>query len=203
MGSDDLFKKSKAERIFGRKVGTKGKPKDSFLIVCEGKKTEPLYFDSFRVKTASIKVLGLGCDPLTLVEETINLKSQGTYDQVWCVFDRDNFPEDRVREAFELAKKNRIDIAYSNESFELWYLLHFHYYNTALSRSSYEPILSNHLGYKYEKNNPQMYEILLDRQPTAIKLAEKLLSNYSYDDPIHNNPQTTVHLLVKQLNIYI
>lgn len=44
MGSDDLFKK-KRERLKARKEGFREPKPNSFLIVTEGTKTEPLYFD--------------------------------------------------------------------------------------------------------------------------------------------------------------
>lgn len=49
MGSDDLHKKIKAKTLKQkqRKIGTR-KPYDRVLIVCEGAKTEPLYFKALR-----------------------------------------------------------------------------------------------------------------------------------------------------------
>ena len=51
-----------------RQVNTRV-PLQRFLIVCEGKKTEPAYFDGFRVPSVTIKIFGLGKDPLTLRNE--------------------------------------------------------------------------------------------------------------------------------------
>ena len=49
MGSDDLHKKRKALTLKQkqRKIGVR-KPYDRVLIVCEGSKTEPLYFKALR-----------------------------------------------------------------------------------------------------------------------------------------------------------
>jgi len=141
---------------FPRNVDTR-EVRERFLIVCEGEKTEPNYFLSFRVPGKVIEVRGYGCNTIFLVERAIDLSQQEEYNQVWCVFDRDSFPAQDFNEAFSLAKRNRIQIAYSNEAFELWYLLHFNYYDTAMSRNDYCTKLSALLGRKYEKNQDDMY----------------------------------------------
>ena len=74
----------------GRNQPTKDE-KQSFLIVCEGKNTEPDYFRKFKLKTATIKVVGEGYNTVSLVEQAEKLDKQGEYDQVWCVFDKDDF----------------------------------------------------------------------------------------------------------------
>ena len=48
--------------------------RERFLIVCEGKKTEPNYFRSFKVSTANIKVGGEGANTLSLVNVALELK---------------------------------------------------------------------------------------------------------------------------------
>ena len=40
---------------------------ERFLIVCEGEKTEPLYFESFEVFSANIKVIGAAKNTESLV----------------------------------------------------------------------------------------------------------------------------------------
>ena len=56
-----------------RQVNTR-EVKQTFLIVCEGEKTEPNYFRSFRVLTATVRVEGAGMNTLSLIKETIRLK---------------------------------------------------------------------------------------------------------------------------------
>ena len=48
-----------------------------------------------------------------------------------------------------------------------------------------------------------MYDDLIDKQNTAIKNAENLLKQYNPQNPAKDNPSTTVHLLVKELNRFI
>jgi len=180
-----------------------------FLIVCEGEKTEPNYFLSFRVPREVIDVRGIGANTISLVKEAIKIRDKnGDYDEVWCVFDRDSFPIQNFNAAIDCAKDNDIEVAYSNETFEIWYLLHFDYRDTAMSRSEYETALTERLrkldfisdNQKYRKNSETMYDDLYSFQKQAIKRAEKLLEQYQPIDPARNNPSTTVHLLVKELN---
>jgi hypothetical protein len=173
-----------------------------FLITCEGEKTEPNYFDKFRTNKVILKIKGCGYNTLKLVEETITLKNDDDYDQVWCVFDKDSFPTENVEKAISMARKNGIKTAFSNESFELWYLLHFDYLTAALSRKDYINPLSDKFKFKYEKNDETMYERLLSRQQTAITNAQRLLTEYKSYNPDKNNPSTTIHKLVQVLNKY-
>ncbi len=176
-------------------------PGQRFLIVCEGEKTEPNYFDDLRVRgRIPGKVKGIGESPVGVVKHAIKLMKENDYEQVWCVFDRDIFPVKNFNAALRLAEKHGIKVAYSNEAFELWYVLHFNYHQSATARHLYVGMLKDLLGVPYEKNRLDMYERLEILQETAIRNAERLLKNYDPPDPARNNPSTTVHLLVQEMN---
>jgi RloB-like protein len=179
--------------------------KQRFLIVCEGKKTEPYYFKSFRVPKAVVAIEGAAGDPTRLVNSTYKLANEDEYDQVWCVFDRDEgaWTAQNFNNALQNAKTYGFHVAYSNECFELWYILHFEFLNTGLPRSDYEDKLSELLGTKYRKNDSTIYQQLLAKQQIAIKYAQKLIESYNSIDPERNNPSTTVHLLVEALNKFL
>jgi hypothetical protein len=179
--------------------------KQRFLIVCEGKKTEPYYFKSFRVPKAIVAIEGAAGDPTRLVNSAYKLSNEDEYDQVWCVFDRDEgaWTSQNFNNALQNAKTYGFHVAYSNECFELWYILHFEFLNTGLPRSDYEDKLSELLGAKYRKNDLTIYQQLLAKQQIAIKYAQKLLESYKSIDPERNNPSTTVHLLVEALNKFL
>lgn len=187
-----------------RDVGTRELRKN-FLIVCEGEKTEPKYFQGFRVNknVVEISIKGFGYNTRSLVNAAIALKEGKEYDQVWCVFDRDSFPAQEFNVAFEIAANNDIKIAYSNEAFELWYLLHFEYYDLTIQRKEYRKLLTQKLGYKYEKNSDSIYDSLLDKQADAIRNAKRLLKSYTPCNPERDNPSTTIHVLVEELNKYV
>jgi hypothetical protein len=185
-----------------RRVGIR-EPIERFLIVCEGEKTEPSYFRSFRVPKDIITVIGLGANTVSLVKQGIERAQEDEYDQVWCVFDRDSFPAEMFNEALALAERHGIRVAYSNEAFELWYLLHFSYHDAAISRLEYRRKLTLFLGRPYAKNCENMYEELEEKQESAIRNAARLYSQYSPCRPECDNPSTTVHLLVQELNRFV
>ena len=203
MPSRRKYRKASRKGYSARKV-KKRNLYERFLIVCEGEKTEPHYFKEFRVPKDVIDIYGFGYNPIRLVKKAIALKGRdGGYDQVWCVFDRDSVPLAEFNAALALAKKNDIQVAYSNEAFELWYLLHFNFYQTAVPRRDYIKKLSKLMGHEYEKKSKSIYQELKTRQPTAIKNAKRLLKQYHPRKPANDNPSTTVHLLVEQLNRFI
>jgi hypothetical protein len=187
-----------------------------FLIICEGEKTEVNYFKAFDVpKKIEVRVKGEGKNSLSLVEKAIkmidNLKKDDSFDQIWCVFDKDNCSKEQFNQAERLAKENNIKIAYSNEAFEIWFILHFQYLDIATSRSKYPKILTTQMKKygllneqeKYEKNREDMYEKLKPYQRTAITNAAKLIQDRdeAKKHPFDANPSTTVQELVQELNI--
>ncbi len=170
-----------------------------FLIICEGEKTEPSYFRKFRLPTVVINVRGVGCDPIKLVRKAAEFQEKDDYDQTWCVFDRDDVPLEQFNRAVELAHREHFHIAYSNQAFELWYILHFQYLNSSLTRQDYIHRLRQHLGHEYQKNSPNIYDELLPYLESALQNAARLLDQYHPPQPAIDDPSTTVHLLVGQL----
>jgi hypothetical protein len=187
-----------------RKVNTR-EVKQRFLIVCEGEKTEPNYFRSFRVprNVVEVDIQGLGASPTRLVESAKKLNKQEDYDQVWCVFDRDSWTAQDFNNAIQCAYREGFKVAYSNEAFELWYVLHFEFLNTGIPRCDYFKKLDFLLQRKYKKNSERIYDELFNNQSNAIGNAVKLLNQYNPPSPEKDNPSTTVHLLVQELNRFI
>ncbi|MFA6413057.1 MAG: RloB family protein [Syntrophales bacterium] len=184
--------------------------RDRILIVCEGKKTEPNYFRNFPVNIdlVNLDVEGTGANTTSLVQYAIDLKKDAmdrgkTYNQTWCVFDRDSFPAGNFNNAFKLAKNNYIKIAYSNQCFELWYLLHYNFYDASIDRKAYARKLTILMGKKYKKNDKYMYYFLIEKQKIAISNAKKLRARYVICNPEKDDPCTTIYLLVEALNEYI
>lgn len=192
------------------------------LVVCEGEKTEPNYFNSFittpnKSFVYDVEALGFGLNTIGVVKKAIELRDEDLshsltpYDAVWAVFDKDSFPPHDFDNAIALAKANNIGAAWSNEAFELWYLLHFEFRNTAMSRDDYKDAISaavNSSGkwsgegrYVYKKNDKQSYDIMnsCGSQSLAIKNAKALRGMFS-DSACHShNPSTTVDKLISQL----
>jgi hypothetical protein len=150
-----------------------------------------------------LDIRGLGINPRKLVDKALELGEEGEYEQVWCVFDRDDCYVGDFNNALDRARSQEINVAYSNQAFELWYMHHYDFHNTAIPRQDYGRKLSKSLGREYRKNDPNMYDLLSSLQETAIQNAERLLGQYSPPIPAADDPSTTVHKLVKELNRFL
>lgn len=185
--------------------------KQSFLIVCEGMCTEPDYFRAFRMTTATIKAVGQGMNTISLVNKAISIrdteiKKKRIYDQCWVVFDKDDFPASDFNQAIALAERNGFRVAYSNQAFEYWFLLHFNLYRGPIHRNSYANMLTKLTGLPYSKAEgfgAMLYNRLLHLQPQAIKNATAVIKETSQGNPAMEESSTTVHQLVIELNKYI
>ncbi|MCW3055308.1 MAG: abortive phage infection protein [Chthonomonadales bacterium] len=173
------------------------------LIVCEGTKTEPNYFRSFRVTN---DIYGEGIETMRVVEEAMRLNDkEGPFTQIWCVFDRDDFPAQNFDNAIHMVQSREstgFRIAYSNESFELWYLLHFEYLDAAVRRTHYIEKLHKLIGRNYEKGDTEIYATLqqVGNEDLAMRYAQRLREMHGTDKPCSQRcPETTVDLLVKAL----
>jgi len=181
-----------------------------FLIVCEDSKSNKFYLEAFKVPKdyAEIVTIGGKGDPLSVVESAIQDRDTAKdnhrpYIHVWCVIDRDEHLEDRYRQAFERAKKEKdVSVIWGNECFELWYLLHFCYRDTAIGRHEIIKKIEkeSRLECKYDKGNKSLfqniYNQLRDKLPTAHQNAQRLLKFNS--SPL-TNPSTNIHVLVAAL----
>ena len=145
-----------------RTIDTKS-PKKALLLICEGNKTEPIFFSNFiskddfvfdifpkpklsqdDIKTSSNRgmnrrpkrqLLGddviedipiVGPPPKSWIDAAE--KEFDTYEEIWCVFDKDGHPT--CSDAFEKAKAIKqsgynLNIAFSSISIEYYFLLHF------------------------------------------------------------------------------
>lgn len=118
-------------RGLSRKAGAAAEV-ETIAGVCEGEKTEDICFTGirkeYRLATARLRVVGLGADPLRLVEEAESFRQR--YDHVWAVFDVEApgphaVPHARLRQAIARAERVGVRCAISHPCFELWLLLHF------------------------------------------------------------------------------
>lgn len=187
-----------------------------FLIVCEGKETEPNYFKALTkdIKSIQCDIRGKGKNTIYLVEEAVKLKEKNNYDKVWVVFDKDSFPPEHFNNAITKAESNGIECAWSNEAFELWFLYHFKNVGRYLSRNECEKELScavnnsekykkdnKNKEYEYQKKDEKNFSIMTSygSQENAIKWAEKQSEKFTDKDYATHNPCTMVFRLVKQL----
>ena len=137
-------------------------------------------------------------------------QNHGKYDEIWVVFDRDikqDNPKDKDQffQAIQKAKKETIEAIWSNDAFELWYLLHFEYYDSAIHRNTYQQLLDTKLGHRYQKSAENLYDLLLSSQKIALRNAEKLRKEHWTPEELERqphiaNPCTMVDKLVIRLN---
>ena len=215
MGSEDLFHKRKARNKQTLERGkSRREPYEKILIVCEGSKTEPYYFEDakqfHRINTLNIKVEGVGRDPNKLVDRAEELYQQeerkgDAYDAIFCVFDKDQHASyqqalDRVNNKKHKAEWHAIT---SVPCFEFWLILHFAYTSQPFyangSLSAGEAAMQELKRYlpSYSKNDRSIYSELYERVPTAIGYAKSILQ--SHQNLNTDNPSTHIHILVERI----
>ncbi len=194
--------------------------KPSILIVCEGENTEPSYFNQFRINSAKVKSVGEGYNTVSLVNRALVLSEQGNYDQVWCVFDKDDFNDNDFNSAIQIALTNNFSVAYSNQSFEYWLILHFNdHQGGGMHRDNYNDRINEHLKpfkVTYDGNGTKLIEEdffeLLDgiddktsrkRTELALDRAERNYNHFDHANPAREESSTTVFRLVRELLKYV
>lgn len=192
----------------------------NFLIVCEGERTEPLYFEAIKRRMKSgagskIEIVGAGTHTQELIACARNaiqkrrIQGMPPYYYVWILFDKDEFTDEDFDETDRLIAKEN-DRAqpnehpfwrsgWSNEAFELWYLLHFQDVSVPMPREQIFELLGKHLGGVYDKTDPKMFERLSGYLNGALLRAERLDARSGCGLPHACNPCTKVYALVGTL----
>ncbi|SMG25246.1 RloB-like protein [Marivirga sericea] len=186
------------------------------LIVTEGQ-TEQLYFKSFPVLTLTVEAIDLGGQSKTKliqVTEDIVENSATKYDEIWCVFDMDIKHGAQEFSDFDngitSGKAKGYNIAYSNDCFDLWFYLHYHYSEQSNHREFYYDFLSNAWGCNYVKEGKkynfcnEVFNLLEKDEDAsqfeAINRARKLFEKTAHLPYHDQNPVTMVYELVELLN---
>ncbi|WP_313418353.1 RloB family protein [Stenotrophomonas sp.] len=187
------------------------------LIVCEGSKTEPGYLLDL-VKDYGIhghvEITGdCGSAPISVVDHAIALfKERGSYDHVYCVFDKDRhvtFDQAVAKvSASKLVKKEgkvvstaKFEAITSTPCFEFWIMLH--YSDAAPPMQGYSdllPRLKRIAGHsKYEKGVRRLYAALSEFTDTAIRNSKRVEAASRASGSV--NPLTRMHVLIEDLKI--
>lgn len=191
------------------------------LIVTEGVNTEPQYFCSIQSvinqkyrEKIHLDIFGEGDNTLSLFEKAKKRAEENpnTYKHVWVVYDTDDFPLDHINRTAEYCKQATNDetqyhAIWSNQCIELWFLLHFSYFQSDIHRKEYWPKLSEQLncyGYgDYTKGRNDMYELLRPLMDSAIRNAKKLEEINGKKPPASAAPGTKVYELIEKLKPYL
>ena len=216
MGSEDLHHRRKARQAkdLSRKK-KKRDPHERVLIVCEGEKTEPNYFngliDFYRINTANVAVDGnCGSSPICIVDHAIQLykvekKKGDSFDRVYCVFDQDSH-ETYAKAIDKLQNQKPIDTFFVTTSvpcFEYWLILHFVYttkpYCSEGKRSCGAVVLrelEKHMPH-YKKGLKNVFSELIEKLEFAKENAIKSIAQARKNDT--DNPTTLIYELVEYL----
>jgi len=219
MAIDNSPRTRQANKI-ARKQGRR-KRAERYLIICEGKKTEPLYFKELRkerrlsTSTVTIGNNPNGTCPKQLTEYAIKLFQDGdthkgikkkSFDRVFVVFDRDEHL--KYDEALDIFNSNRVKLKNDEQKnvtftpvtsipcFEVWLLLHFKDVKSPMHREDvYKQLCIELPG--YSKASLDTYTKTKDDIKKACERAEKLcLTNSPRTCP---ELYTNVHELVSLL----
>ena len=213
MGRDN-HPRVRQQRKLARKKASRA-DYDRILIVCEGGKTEPQYFDEirqfYRLHTANVRVLpgAYGTAPQQVVDFARDeCRKTRKWEKVYCVFDRDdhlNF-NNALQSAAATDKKIKNDINKSIRfraiksipCFELWLLLHFEYVSREIHRDEVRHLLRQQDRLpNYEKGQGGHFELTRHLLETAYQNADRLKEEQRRHG--RENPFTDVDMLVKEL----
>lgn len=195
--------RSESKATAGRR--SSGRPlRENFLIFCEGE-TELGYFNAFRKRAKVIK----GGNALQRVENAIayknKKKAEKNIQHYWIVFDKDDATDEEFVQAIRLAKKNYIGVAWSNQAFELWIILHYRDFSHGCHRNKYEAHVKEFIKWydKNEKGAPQGRRLYDETHPNitvAIANARKIFDAESGVVPLsEKHSSTKVYELVEML----
>lgn len=180
------------------------------MLFCEGKNTEPSYFDALK-RTCSSALIGVEVVPGAGVPYTIAEKaveharrrhgrrnSFEKADQVWAVFDRDAHP--RFEEAIELCETKGVRVGRSNPCFELWLVLHEQDHNRHEDRHTMQSILGR-LRPEYDRSGRKIADCkkMMNRVEEAERRADELLRRRQEEGNPYGNPSTTVGHLTREI----
>lgn len=163
----------------------------------------------------------MGCNTISLVKKARMLASLQHYDQVWCVFDKDDFPDHPFNSAVQMARELGFGVACSNQAFEYWLLLHFEDQpGGGMHRSGYLKKLNRHLKpflCNYDESHGKqitddLFELLLGhdlknrektRMDLAIDRAQRIYNCFDHQNPAREVSSTTVFMLVQEILKYV
>ena len=185
----------------------------TFLVFCEGTRTEPDYLDALRQEpavrdSASVEIridrAASGAVPVTLVDRAAEARErfsqeQGEIDEVWCLFDVEwpqNHP--KLREAREKANARNVSLAISNPCFELWLALHFEERTAWLDSDAAGRLRCHHDGTSGKGLDGAKY---MPRRTVAARHARALAAKHLGDGTEFpdDNPSSGMYLLLEAI----
>ena len=205
-------RKPRKERSLRRKVAVRT-PKRTFLVFCEGTKTEPDYLKALRQDPAvrdsasvdiRVDLEASGAVPLTLVNAAAEARTrtsweQGEVDEVWCLFDVEwprNHPD--LPEAKARADRSDVRLAISNPCFELWLALHFEDHTAWLDNQAARKLIRDHDRSSGKGLDGAQY---MPRRAAAARRAHALTAKHAGDGTEFpdDNPSSGMYLFLEAI----
>jgi len=220
----------KTHRKKSRTIETLNAIEHRYHIFCEGTKTEPLYFKGFKdsiennpvyKNVIQIEIIGTGQSTKNIINiARENVKTTKImHAEIWCLYDKDDFPEDDFNSVSltvddlnsntETSSDVSYHVAWSNQCFEYWVILHFKNYKSNTHRDCYIETLDKEfmriVGTTYKKNNECLFDHLTTygNPKLAIKWAKDQILECKDLTDAKSAPATKVYLLVEKLAIYL
>ena len=161
-----------------------------------------------------LDIYGEGQNMLSLFDKARNHVqcSSNVYKHVWIVYDTDDFPQKHINRTAELCEQSSTEeteyhAIWSNQCIELWFLLHFSYFQSDIHRKEYWPKLSECMtmyGFgTYSKGREDMYSILEPYMDDAIRNARKLDAVNQGRTPAMSTPGTYVLEVAEVENLFL
>ena len=168
-------------------------------------------------RKVAIVVKGTGKHTLDLLDFAVEhcRYAPETFDHVWLVFDKDDFPAadfDAIeRKCAELSNESRtLHALWSNPCFELWPLLHLRYTTAPMTAAECQRALaqamSKDLGVDYRKNIDGLFGMVDDKRPEALQRAQRLKAHHEglgNAKPSAQNPATKVGEIFDVIGPYL
>ena len=200
-----------------------------YLVVTEDEKSSVFYLEALSAKLSPgvmqaapwLDVRGTGFNTQSLVNAVSAIKNRATaelrrktgsgiisFDEVWVLFDKDSFSASAFDGAIQSATAHKYNVAWSNECFELWYLLHFKDVSSPLDRKRIYKELSHLLGVPHYEtlkgdDGKRLHETMASSPKIHIAIARakrlEAEATASGQPCSQQNPCTLVHKLVGPL----
>ena len=216
--ADQIFRRNQVARE--KRISEKRKERsETWLFICEGTKTEPNYLTSLIGYANNItseaplkfQIEGVGRNTETLVEcvddyfdyiEKCNAQKKGIpYAKTFVLFDKDSFKSNQFNNAIKMAETRGYIPIWSNECFELWYILHYEYYSSDNGREAYFTKLTDLLGEKYSKSD-DVFSIIHSPEnlKQALSNSKKLDKEFSNENSASKKvPCTQMFRLIEEI----
>jgi hypothetical protein len=194
---------------------------DVFYVIAEGERTEFGYFDwlnkiygprcNFQIRTLLPRVRQNGLMPFRVLEHACRLADEPDLKQIWGLFDHDGRNE--IDQVCLRGKPDRVHLALSHPSFELWLLLHLREFTPGDRQHGKSELIIDKLrnahpvfadyGRRKKRIDKPHFEALMESNGirNAVRRARRLSRHFGHETPSQRDPSTEVYRLIEALGI--